>query len=144
MALHAEDPRTLPAVENITRTLARTAMLVTADAPIPSQDEKGREPCAYVVGRWRFGGPSPFCDAPAVAGAPYCARHLALCRVAPGTAEGRRLAAGQARLAEQAAAPPQEFARLDAVALPEPFGEEHEPLTGLDLPRGGNVEGEEA
>jgi hypothetical protein len=120
-------------------------MLVTAETPAEPPPPKGHEPCAYVVRSWRFGGLSPFCDAPTVARTPYCARHLALCRVGPATAEGRRLAAGQARLAEQASAPPQEFARLDAVALPETLGEEPEPVDGVDLPRprAGGAVGEE-
>lgn len=130
MTRHPDDPRLLPLVENISGTLAPPDPLVTGGAW-----DGGR--CAYVVRRWRAGGPSPFCDAPAAARTAYCARHLERCRVAPGTAEGRRLARGQALAAQSAPPPPREFARLGAVALAEAPGEsEGLQGLGLTLPRG--------
>lgn len=72
-----------------------------------------------------------FCGKPAVARSPYCARHRALCRVAPGTAAAARIIRAQARAADRGALPPPHLA---ACAVPEPpeTPEAEDALTALD------------
>lgn len=85
------------------------------------------EPCGYVVVEdWQYGQGSPFCDAPALPGRAYCARHWALCH-----------RPDEAREAEPAdtGGPPAELAHLEPVDLPEP-GEPAEALAELALPAG--------
>ncbi|HUZ74060.1 MAG TPA: hypothetical protein VMU87_13850 [Stellaceae bacterium] len=52
-----------------------------------------------------------------MARSPYCARHRALCRIAPGTEAAARIARAQARAADRAAPPPPYLA---ACAVPDP------------------------
>jgi hypothetical protein len=53
------------------------------------------EPCGYVIAEGDAG--VQFCDAPAERGSSYCARHRALCVVAPDTPQGRAIAAALVR-----------------------------------------------
>jgi hypothetical protein len=78
------------------------------------------------------GRPAQFCDAPAVPGSSYCARHRALCQVAPDSAAAAPIRSALDRAAERTAPPP---AQLDAVALPEPDEPDEDALAELDLPR---------
>lgn len=61
--------------------------------------ERTREPCGYIIAEGGAG--VRFCDEPAAAGSSYCARHRAICSVAPDTPEGRALAAELAREADR-------------------------------------------
>src|SRR5258706_16239042 len=77
---HQPRPQRLCHQENITRTIADGAPLVTARGAAP-------ERCGYVArAGWRYGGATPFCDAPALPGSSYCAGPRALCTIAPGSA----------------------------------------------------------
>lgn len=66
--------------------------------------------CVYIAGEsWPAGAPR-YCNAPAAPRAPYCAKHLALCRIDPKSRAGRRLIREQrvlARAIEPAAPPPE-------------------------------------
>lgn len=88
--------------------------------------------CGYVLQAARRGRSARFCDAPAVPGSSYCARHRALCQVAPDSAAAAPIRSALDRAAERTAPPP---ARLDAVALPELDEEDADALEALDLPR---------
>jgi len=92
--------------------------------------------CGYVVAEdWRYGGAAPFCDAPAVPGSSYCAKHLALCAVAPGTKAGARILADQAAAARSDGIAPEAAGHAPALTEPEPLDAEvDEDLGGLDLP----------
>ena len=93
--------------------------------------------CGYVVAEdWRYGGAGPFCDAPAVPGSSYCARHLALCAVAPGTKAAKRILADQAAAARSNGTPPETAGSVPALTEPEPLDAEADAdLGGLELPR---------
>jgi hypothetical protein len=73
--------------------------------------------CGYVVTPdWRYGAGSPFCDAPALPGGSYCARHRRRCVLPRASRLARRRAARLARdaaevLALVAAAAPRGLAR---------------------------------
>ena len=105
----------------------------STDFPAPVKDQledcnyseqSPSELCAYVVvENWRYGQGSPFCDAPALAGRPYCAQHWALCHGAEKSPEA------------EPGAPPAELAHLAPVALPEAV-EPAETLAELSLPAG--------
>lgn len=85
--------------------------------------------CGYVVAP----DAAPFCDRPALAGGSYCARHRALCTVAPASPAFAALAAAQIVAADARAVPPPDVGWLDAP--PESFDEsDDERLAGLDLP----------
>src|ERR1700690_1400084 len=75
--------------------------------------------CSYVVAERRRGADAVFCDAPALPGTSYCAGHLRLCVVGPGSAEGRAREAALLAEAEDAPAPPRELAHLAESAVPE-------------------------
>ena len=95
-------------------------------------EQETQNRCAFViVDDWRYGDGNPFCDAPALAGRAYCARHWALCNAG---ADGR-----EAEPAETAG-PPAEFAHLEPVDVSEPV-EPSETPAEFDLPTGG-VDGE--
>jgi hypothetical protein len=74
--------------------------------------------CGFVVSADACYGAARFCDAPAVPGSSYCARHRALCQVPPGSRAGKRIRADQARAANQGVPPPP---RLAALPVPEPL-----------------------
>jgi len=92
--------------------------------------------CGYIAGeRWRHDPLGPFCDAPAVSGGSYCARHHALCTASAASAAGRALAAALQEAVDDAPEPPPELAHLMAAALPEPVPEdERDLLVLLDHP----------
>lgn len=76
--------------------------------------------CGYVDAEaWHYGEGNPFCDAPALPGSSYCARHQALCAVAPDSPAGAAAARALAEAADAATVPPPELAFLAAVTLPE-------------------------
>lgn len=111
--------RIVPEDENITRTISPFPPDVTpgerggADAPGKSPPGRSSRPCAYVVAAsWRFGGPDPFCNAPAAPGSAYCPRHRALC-------EPARPGAIDPVSPPDEAPPPPEFAYLAAAPLAE-------------------------
>jgi hypothetical protein len=135
---HQPRPQTLNQYENITRTIARSASLVTAG------NGEG-ERCGYValVG-WRYGEATPFCDAPALPGSSYCARHRSLCIIAPGSAAAESAARALDQVASAAPAPPPELAFLDAAAVPEleAAAERDDIAACLDLPPGGGAASE--
>ena len=66
--------------------------------------------CVYIAGEfWPVGAPA-YCNAPTAPRAPYCPKHLALCRVDPKSRSGRRLIRDQrvlAREIEPAMPPPE-------------------------------------
>lgn len=117
-----EDPGFFDAVEkNKTRTIMRLIPL-----SMGLVNESGDSPgvrslyqCSYVVAERRRGADAAFCDAPALPGSSYCAGHLRLCVVGPGSAEGRALEAALLAEAEDAPAPPRELAHLAESAVPE-------------------------
>jgi hypothetical protein len=89
--------------------------------PNPADREVPR--CSYVDAEaWRYADPSPFCDAPAVRGSAYCARHQALCRLAPGSPAAIAAAEALAQAGETPP-PPRELGFLDALPIPEPEGD---------------------
>jgi hypothetical protein len=80
--------------------------------------EARQRPCGFIVGEdWRYGGASPFCDAPAVAGSSYCERHRVLCELAPDTPAG--VAAALALEAGAGPEPPPELGFLAPAPIPE-------------------------
>jgi hypothetical protein len=70
------------------------------------------------VGR-RECGHRRICGARCLPGAAYCARHHALCAIAPDSPEGGKMAREFERAAGAAALPPVELAFLVSVAVPE-------------------------
>jgi len=89
--------------------------------------------CGFVVAQ---GDRHPFCDRPALKGSSYCARHHALCTVAPDSDEAARLLREQDRISAESAPPPPELAQLAAADLPEPMDEsDAERLAGIELAR---------
>jgi len=86
------------------------------------------EPCGYII--TEGAGRVQFCDAPAVGRSSYCARHRALCGVAPDTAEGQLIAAD---LAREAGRPPLAPIPCDALEFDET--EPEEVIATLDRPR---------
>jgi hypothetical protein len=118
-------------------TLAEIPAPVTKNSEIYNLDVRsGPARCGYVVAQdWRYGGADPFCNAPAVPGSSYCAKHLALCAVAPGTKAGARILADQAAAARSDGTPPEAAGRAPALTEPEPLdAEAGADLEGLDLP----------
>jgi hypothetical protein len=107
---------------------------VTSNAEIHDPyrcETEGR--CGFVVAP---GSNHPFCDAPALRGSSYCARHHALCAVAPDSEEAVWLARDQDNAASRAGPPPPELGFLAAGYPPERIEEnDAEKLAGLDLPR---------
>lgn len=99
--------------ENTTRTIAERPPVVTSGDRTPAH-------CGYVGAEaWRYGDGNPFCDAPAAPGSSYCARHQALCAVAPDSAAGEAAARALMRAADAATIPPPELGFLAAVTVPE-------------------------
>ncbi|HTC18474.1 MAG TPA: hypothetical protein VK690_05125, partial [Stellaceae bacterium] len=87
--------------------------------------------CGFVVAP---GSSQPFCDAPALPGSSYCARHHALCAVKPDSDEAARLLRDQDSAAARAGPPPPELGFLAAGDPPERIEEnDAEKLAGLDL-----------
>src|SRR5260370_38637117 len=77
------------------------------------------ERCGYVArAGWRYGKGAPFCDAPALPGSSYCARHRALCTIAPGTAAAEIAGPALDRAADAAPAPPPELRFSEASSVP--------------------------
>ena len=116
------DPRFFDAIEKNKRRTS--ALLIPTSAGVVNgsgdcPDVRSRNQCAYIVAERRRGSDAAFCDAPALRGSSYCARHLRLCVVGPGSAEGRALEAALAAEAEDAPAPPRELAHLAESAVPE-------------------------
>ena len=85
---------------------------------------------------WRYGGATPFCDAPALPGSSYCAGHRALCTIAPGSAAAETAALALDRAAAAAPSPPPELGFLDAASVPEldAAAEPEDIAACLDLP----------
>ncbi len=135
---HQPHPQLLSQHENITRTIAEPPPLVTTRRAVP-------ERCGYVArAGWRYGKGAPFCDAPALPGSSYCARHRALCTIAPGTAAAEIAARALDRAADAAPAPPPELAFLDAASVPEleAAAEPEDIAACLDLPPEGGAAAE--
>lgn len=88
------------------------------------------ETCSFVVADERWAG-DPFCGAPTRPGSSYCARHLPLCVVPRGSAEGRSRAAALMDEAEAAPEPPPELMHLRETALPEPLPDDPGDLRAL-------------
>jgi hypothetical protein len=111
---------TVPLSENITGTIQLSPDLVIIESDkLYLCGYSGSPRCSYVEAEdWHYGDASPFCDAPTVPGSSYCARHKALCHLAPGA---------------EAATPPAEPGQPDP---PEPLipTEPEEVLPALDLP----------
>jgi hypothetical protein len=103
--------------ENITRTLAAFNL------------------CAF-IGEGE--GAEKFCEAPALRGSPYCARHRALCLVAPDSAEGTALLREIERAADEA--PPPTVGPMLVPEMLEPVAPE-EAAHSIDLPRTQGPEG---
>ena len=82
-----------------------------------------RENCSYVIDAKAPDGPR-FCDAAAIRGSAYCARHRALCGAAPDTPEGATLARELEREADTVLTPPHDLARLEFTPLLEPQDED--------------------
>lgn len=85
----------------------------------------------------------PFCDAPALPGSSYCARHRALCILAPGSAAAESAARALDAAAAAAPAPPRELAFLGAASVPEleAAAERDDIAACLDLPPGSGAVG---
>jgi hypothetical protein len=126
--------RTSSVGENVsgTRSIDDEHRVVERDDGVLNRRRKGEAArCGYVAdARWHYGAGSPFCDAPAVAGTSYCARHLALCTVPAASPEGARLAAEQRRAAEFAAGASGAAGLVD---LPD-IDDEADALAALPLP----------
>jgi hypothetical protein len=120
--------------ENISGTISDIPADVTGSC---NAGRRAVRPCSYVVATaWRYGGPDPFCNAPAVPGSSYCPRHHALCEGTAGEASAVELADNVVFL------PPPELAHLAATPLPDAL-DESEPadaLEGFALPRGVTAE----
>ena len=125
-----------PSNENISGTLALPHPPVTCEAARINHDVY-RRPCGFVLREARRGRPARFCDAPAVPGSSYCARHRAVCLVAPDSAAAAPIRRALDRAAERTAPPPP---RLDAVELPEPDEADEDAFAGLGLPPAGAEE----
>lgn len=106
----------LSQVKNNTRTLREIPEFVTVDRDTNNVRLRNRERCAFIVAEPSGSGVRQTCAAPAVARSPYCARHRALCRVAPGTEAAVRIAQAQVHAADGTAPPPPHLA---ACAVPE-------------------------
>lgn len=93
---------------------------------------------------WRYGKAAPFCDAPALPGASYCAPHHALCTIAPGSAAAETAVRALDRSADAVPAPPPELAYLDAASVPEleAAAERADIAACLDLPPEGGAAAE--
>lgn len=113
-------------VENKSRTQAQIARDATAVNENGMVNPAGTlSQCSFIVTeRWRFGGAEPFCNAPAVPGSAYCARHLAHCAAAP---ETELALAGEV----EAPPPPPELRYLREAALPEVLPEAEDELRAL-------------
>ena len=122
-----------PPNKNISGTLPAAHPPVTSAAAGFNHDVQFH-PCGYVLREARPGRPARFCDAPAMPGSSYCARHRALCQVSPDSAAAAPIRSALDHAAERTAPPPP---RLDAVALPEPYEEDEDALAELDLPHAG-------
>jgi len=111
-------------IENKSRTkIARDATAVNENGMVNPADTRSQ--CSFIVtARWRFGGADPFCNAPAVPGSAYCARHLARCAAAP---ESELALAGDV----EAPPPPPELRYLREAALPELLPEAEDELRAL-------------
>jgi len=106
--------------ENITGTIN------PSDGDIKPDRRAALDTCGFVVPEaWSYGGAEPFCNAPALPGSSYCARHRALCVVPARSAKGRGLARDLERLID------------GLVSVPEPIEavEAEEILALLELPR---------
>jgi hypothetical protein len=128
-------PQPLSPYENITRTIAESPPLVTTR-------RAAVERCGYVArDGWRYGTAAPFCDAPALAGASYCARHHALCTIQPGSAAAETAVRALDRIADVVPTPPPELAYLDVAAVPEleAAAERADIAACLDLPPEGGA-----
>jgi len=135
---HQPRPQALFHNENITRTIAEKPPLVTSRRAAP-------ERCGYVArDGWRYGKGAPFCDAPALPGSSYCARHRALCTIAPGTEAAETAARALDHAADAAPAPPPELAFLDAASVAEldAAAEPEDIAACLDLPPEGGAAAE--
>ena len=74
---------------------------VTPAAPAAPHPPAVASGCVYVEGdTWPAGAPA-YCNAPTAPRAPYCAKHLALCRIDPKSRAGRRLIREQRLLARE-------------------------------------------
>jgi hypothetical protein len=89
-------------------------------------------PCCYIDAE---GG---VCAAPSVRGSAYCARHRALCQVAPGTREADAI---EAEFAREAGRVPALGADRELVLEPLEDLEPDDGLDALDLPLGDAEEG---
>src|SRR5271170_4596365 len=89
--------------------------------------------CSYIVDGGE--GPPQFCDAPAARGSPYCARHRALCLVAPDSPEGIAILREIER--EAAQAPPPNVGPMLEREMLEPTAPD-EVAQSLVLPRAGD------
>jgi hypothetical protein len=86
-------------------------------------------PCSFILNEE---GAPKICDAPAVRGSPYCARHRALCVVAPDSPEGAAILREIERAAEEA--PPPTVGPMLVREMLEPVAPE-EAAHSIDLPR---------
>jgi hypothetical protein len=100
--------------ENTTETL----ILHAAPTADNRSGRGGERRCVFLVPGRRF------CGAPTTRGSAYCARHRALCTVAPGSPEGRRILDDLDAAARVVPPPPPELATLATVALAEADGPE--------------------
>lgn len=104
--------------QNIIGTIEPLPVLVTP-AGADRAERSGRS-CGYVAAKtWRYGAGDPFCNAPAVKGSSYCARHRARCAIAPASEAGTQAAAALLRAGDRESAPPAEFAYLVLPLMPE-------------------------
>jgi len=92
--------------------------------------------CGYVFGAADERGRDRFCNAPAMVGSSYCARHRARCTADPQSPKGRAIAVALRWHAEHAPGPPSQCTHLDAAILPEPMlpEEPRDLLALLDYP----------
>lgn len=112
--------------ENISGTIASGNDFQKGEFGRRNPGLPSRPGCAYVVTMGRHGRAPRFCTEPAVAGSPYCARHRALCRLAPGT----RPAMAADRAAD---APPPELAHLAACAVLDPADPDEDAAEGAEM-----------
>jgi hypothetical protein len=97
--------------KNITGTIPQDT------APVmENRARRAAAPCGFVVAG--EDGRDGFCDAPAERRSSYCARHRALCQVAPASAGAASILAEFARAAERATPPG--LVPPDRAALPDP------------------------
>jgi hypothetical protein len=85
--------------------------------------------CSYILDG---DGAPQICEAPAVRGSPYCARHRALCLVAPDSPEGAAILREIDRAAAEA--PPPTVGPMLVQEMLEPVAPE-EAAHSIDLPR---------